>query len=106
MGPNPAVIDSRYSWRGSARLLQKMILLSMILLNSAVTDSRYSRRASARLLQKMILSSMILSKTPNPAVIDSRYSWRAAPVFQKMILPIPDFAKYHAIACQRVGAVL
>ena len=33
MGPNPAVIDSRYSWRGSARLLQKMILLSMILPN-------------------------------------------------------------------------
>ena len=54
MGPNPAVIDSRYSWRGSACPLQKMILLSMILPNPAVMDSRYSWRA-APVFQKMIL---------------------------------------------------
>ena len=53
------------------------------------------------------LPSLLYSKTPNPAVIDSRYSWRgSARLLRKMILPIPDFAKPHAIACQRVGAVL
>ena len=55
MGPNPAVVDSRYSWRGSACSLKKMILLSMILSNPAVIDSRYSWRGGACLPQKMIL---------------------------------------------------
>jgi hypothetical protein len=57
---------SRYSWRGSACLPQKMILSSMILSkraepNPTVIDSRYNWRGSGRLPQKMILSSMILS---------------------------------------------
>gem|GEM_PF-5995741 len=65
-GHNPAVINSRYNWRGSAGLPQKMILSSMILSkraepNPAVIDSRYSWRGSAGLPQKMILPSLILS---------------------------------------------